>query len=393
MIRVLLICLTLAFLQGVHAQNLVANADFEDRNTCNEYRVHCAAEAWFRIPLAPVSPVNGTSGFLSNNHYENILVENNSKRGIFRSFIYTRLLCRLEKGRTYTFSAHFKSENGPFEFVNIQLLDFEPNRYQAKILRPQTPPLTITEQHLVTVRRKDWREYAISFVATGDKEYLLIGNLLPEDTKPKKKRGLVIYNIDNVSLRPAGKQDKACPEKNSNQVRLYQTNNRHTPNIFLDQDEFIVKKMTKDDSVVITKETVTAVPPVHTPVTATTVTPVVNDTLVIPDVLFKFDKSELNPVFAVRLDTLVDKIRNRSFQRIEVLGHTDSLGSTAYNQKLSQSRSETVKNYLVEKLNYPEEKIITKAFAATLPVSTNRTSAGRQKNRRVEIVLVRSHNQ
>jgi outer membrane protein OmpA-like peptidoglycan-associated protein len=392
MIRALMICLLLACLQGTYAQNLIANADFEDRNTCDEYHVHCAAEAWFRIPLAPVSPVNGTAGFLSNNHYENILVENNSKRGIFRSFIYTKLLCRLEKGRTYVFSAYFKSENGAFDFVNIQLLDFEPYRYQTKILKPPTPPLTITEQNLASVRRKDWREYAISFVATGEEEYLLIGNLIKDDPKAKKKRGLVIYNIDNVSLRPAGKQEKACPEKNNNQVKLYQTNYRHTPNIYLDEEEFTAKKKVVTDTV--TKKgpatvTVTAPPaPENPPVIAVAVPPV-NDTLVIPDVLFKFDKSELNPVFSVRLDTLVDKIRNRSFQRIEILGHTDSLGTNVYNQKLSQSRSETVKNYLVQKLNYPEEKIVTKAFAATLPVSTNRTSAGRQKNRRVEIVLVR----
>jgi outer membrane protein OmpA-like peptidoglycan-associated protein len=387
MIRVLLICLMLACLRGGYAQNLIANADFEDRNTCDEYHVHCAAEAWFRIPLAPVSPVNGTAGFLSNNHYENILVENNSKRGIFRSFIYTKLLCRLEKGRTYIFSAYFKSENGNFDYVNIQLLDFEPYRYQTKILKPPTPPITITEQNLANVRRKDWREYAISFVATGEEEYLLIGNLVKDDPKSKKKRGLVIYNIDNVSLRPAGKQEKACPEKNNNQVKLYQTNYRHTPNIYLDEEEHTAKKRVVADSV--SKQETVATPPLKESGPTTVVVPPVNDTLVIPDVLFKFDRSELNPVFSVRLDTLVDKIRNRSFQRIEILGHTDSLGTNVYNQKLSQSRSETVKNYLVQKLNYPEEKIVTKAFAATLPVSTNRTSAGRQKNRRVEIVLVR----
>lgn len=391
MIRVLLICLMLACLQRSYTQNLIANADFEDRNTCDEYHVHCAAEAWFRIPLAPVSPVNGTAGFLSNNHYENILVENNSKRGIFRSFIYTKLLCRLEKGRTYTFSAYFKSENGAFDFVNIQLLDFEPYRNQTKILKPPTPPLTITEEHLANVRRKDWREYAISFTATGEEEYLLIGNLVKDDPKAKKRRGLVIYNIDNVSLRPAGKQEKACPEKNNNQVKLYQTNYRHTPNIYLDEEEFTARKQVAIDSTP-KKETVTVAtppPPENPPPAAVVVAPPVNDTLVIPDVLFKFDRSELNPVFSVRLDTLIDKIRHRSFQRIEILGHTDSLGTNVYNQKLSQSRSETVKNYLVQQLNYPEEKIVTKAFAATMPVSTNRTSAGRQKNRRVEIVLVR----
>ncbi|MEO7531146.1 MAG: OmpA family protein, partial [Sediminibacterium sp.] len=116
---------------------------------------------------------------------------------------------------------------------------------------------------------------------------------------------------------------------------------------------------------------------------------VVNDTLVIPDVLFKFDKSELNPVFAGRLDSLIDKIRNKTFKRVEVLGHTDSLGNNAYNQRLSLNRAQTVKKYLMDNLYYAADIIVTKAFAATIPVSTNTTAVGRQKNRRVEIVLVK----
>jgi outer membrane protein OmpA-like peptidoglycan-associated protein len=72
-----------------------------------------------------------------------------------------------------------------------------------------------------------------------------------------------------------------------------------------------------------------------------------------------------------------------------VLGHTDSLGTDAYNIRLSQSRAETVKEYLIKHLNYPVDRIITKAFAASLPRSSNSTAAGRQQNRRVEIVLVK----
>ncbi len=386
MIRFLFACLLLACMGKSHAQNLVANGDFEDRNTCDEYHVQCAAEAWFRIPLSPVSPVNGTAGFLSNNSYENILVENSTNRGIFRSYIYTKLLCPLEKDKLYTFTAYFRSENGNFDYVNVLFTDFEPFRYQSKIYKSPAPPLTITAKELIDEKRKNWNEYAISFTATGNEKYILIGNLRNEDVKPKKKRGLVIYNIDNVSLRPAGYQGKGCPEKINSQKKLYLTNRRHTPHIFLDEEELIAKQPPADS---IKKETATNIPPKDTPAIALPIQPVINDTLVIPDVLFKFNRSELNQVFSIRIDTLIDKIRNRNFKRIEILGHTDSLGTNAYNLKLSHSRSETVKNYIIERLNYPPDKIVTKAFAATLPVSTNRTSAGRQKNRRVEIVLVK----
>jgi outer membrane protein OmpA-like peptidoglycan-associated protein len=119
------------------------------------------------------------------------------------------------------------------------------------------------------------------------------------------------------------------------------------------------------------------------------VPPVVNDTFIVPDVLFKFDKSELKPAFANRLDTLIDKIKTKTFKRIEILGHTDSLGNDAYNKNLSVSRAETVKKYLIDRLHYDPATIVTKGFAATIPVTSNATSAGRQRNRRVEIVLVK----
>jgi outer membrane protein OmpA-like peptidoglycan-associated protein len=384
MARSVITLLLLGCLHTASAQNLVANGDFEDRNTCYEYHVFCAAEAWFRIPLAPVSAINGTAGFLSTNHYENVLVENSLSRGIARSFIYTKLLCPLEKGKTYFITASFHSENGPFDSVNILLSDFEPYHYPGKMLHAPATILTITPKQVSDEKRKEWKEYTISFTAIGNEKYLLVGNLSPEAVRPKKRRGQVIYNIDNVSLKPAGKQDKGCPEKKDNQRKLYDNNFRHTPHVYLDDDEPVPPRPKPE----LPPKTTTPVPKTDTPVATITPAPV-NDTLVIPDVLFKFDRSELNPDFSVRLDTLIQKIRNKVFKRIEVLGHTDSLGNDAYNQRLSKARAETVKQYLVDRLHYPADIIVTKAFAATLPVSTNRTSAGRQKNRRVEIVLIR----
>ena len=167
----------------------------------------------------------------------------------------------------------------------------------------------------------------------------------------------------------------------NNKLKLYQNNLRHTPFNYIDDEAEVP---------VAEPETTRKDIPVIVPKPAPVLVPVVNDTLVVPDVLFKFDKSELNPAFAGRLDTLIRKIKNRTFKRIEVLGHTDSLGTDVYNQKLSASRATTVKKYLIDRLKYPEDNIITKSFAATLPVSTNKTKEGRQKNRRVEIVLIKN---
>ena len=69
---------------------------------------------------------------------------------------------------------------------------------------------------------------------------------------------------------------------------------------------------------------------------------------------------------------------------IVVSGHTDSVGSEAYNMKLGQRRADTVKSYLVER-GVSSSKITTKSFGESQPVASNSTAEGRAKNRRAEV--------
>lgn len=381
MTRLLLLLLSVACIGQIHAQNLVSNGSFEERNICTEFHVLCAPEGWFRIPLDPVSNYKGTAGFLIGNHHENIVMDNVQRPGIFRTYLYTRLLCPLEKDREYIFTASFRTPNNePLKHVDLGWFDFEPFHYQDRVGKAKEK-ISITEQNKTKDQQLGWKEYSIHFIATGEEQYVMIGNFGKETFPGKPQmRSLIIYEIDNISLLPADQSFKACKERDENQQILYLHNNRHTPGKFLDDDQPPKQLEVHKDSVIPTLPVV--VPPIIP-------APVVNDTLVIPDVLFKFDKSELNPVFAGRLDSLIDKIKNKTFKRIEVLGHTDSMGYDEYNKRLSLNRAITVKNYLIARLNYPADIIITKGFAATLPVTSNTTAAGRQRNRRVEIVLIK----
>ena len=360
-------------------QNLVANGGFEDRNICTEYRSGCSAEGWFRIPLSAVSNMKGTAGFFLGNHHETMVMEDVVRPGIFRSYIYTRLLCPLQAGRQYFIKASIHTADRYMDHVDMYLLDVEPFHYQRQVQRAGQK-LVIRPENKMLDKAGGWKEYLVSFTANGSEKYILVGNLTKGTIKGKEQNGLILYDIDDVSLLPSDSSVKACPERSSNEKRLYDNNYRHTPNRFLDDDE---NPQPVYASPVPAEEKL----PLPVPTESPRVTQ--NDTLIIPDVLFKFDKSELNVLFTNRLDTLVEKIRGRTFQRIEVLGHTDSLGTDAYNIRLSQSRAETVKEYLIKHLNYPVDRIITKAFAASLPRSSNSTAAGRQQNRRVEIVLVK----
>jgi OOP family OmpA-OmpF porin len=105
------------------------------------------------------------------------------------------------------------------------------------------------------------------------------------------------------------------------------------------------------------------------------------------DAFFDFDKSVLKPEGKAKLDDLTSKIKGINLEVIIAVGHTDSVGSDAYNQKLSVRRSEAVKAYLVSK-GIEKNRVYTEGKGEKQPVADNKTAEGRAKNRRVEIEVV-----
>ena len=105
------------------------------------------------------------------------------------------------------------------------------------------------------------------------------------------------------------------------------------------------------------------------------------------DAFFDFDKAVLKPAGKKSLDDLVSKLSDMNLEVIIAVGHTDSIGTDAYNQKLSIRRAEAVKAYLKGK-GVEENRIYTEGKGEKQPEASNKTSAGRAKNRRVEIEVV-----
>jgi OOP family OmpA-OmpF porin len=109
------------------------------------------------------------------------------------------------------------------------------------------------------------------------------------------------------------------------------------------------------------------------------------------DAFFDFDKAVLKPAGKSKLDELVANLKNLNLEVIIAVGHTDSVGSVAYNQKLSVRRAESVKAYLVSK-GVEANRVYTEGKGKSQPVADNKTAAGRAKNRRVEIEVVGTRN-
>jgi OOP family OmpA-OmpF porin len=129
------------------------------------------------------------------------------------------------------------------------------------------------------------------------------------------------------------------------------------------------------------------VPPVAAPAPAPKPKPVAEKVTFAADVFFDFDKSVIKPDGKSKLDDLSSKMRGINLEVVIAIGHADSIGTDAYNQKLSVRRAEAVKAYLVSK-GIEANRVYTEGKGEKQPVASNKTKEGRAKNRRTEIEVI-----
>jgi OOP family OmpA-OmpF porin len=129
------------------------------------------------------------------------------------------------------------------------------------------------------------------------------------------------------------------------------------------------------------------VAPVPVPAAAPSPRPTSEKVSFASDTFFDFDKTVVKPEGKAKLDTLIGQIKGIALEVVIAVGHTDSVGSDKYNDRLSQRRADSVKAYLVSKGIEPN-RIYTEGKGEKQPVASNKTPEGRAKNRRVEIEVV-----
>ena len=114
--------------------------------------------------------------------------------------------------------------------------------------------------------------------------------------------------------------------------------------------------------------------------------PPVQERLVLRGVNFATNSAAIDPVSEVVLDVTADQLRERPGLDIVVEGHTDSVGSEAYNEGLSQRRADSVLKYLVRK-GVPAGRLTARGVGESNPVASNDTAEGQALNRRVELEI------
>ncbi len=110
-------------------------------------------------------------------------------------------------------------------------------------------------------------------------------------------------------------------------------------------------------------------------------------TFVLDNVEFDFGKSFLRPSSYSTLDDLVDYLKRKTNERIEIGGHTDNVGSDAKNLVLSMERAKSIVEYLISK-GISNDRLVAKGYGAEEPIEENTTDEGRQKNRRTEVKIL-----
>ncbi len=110
-------------------------------------------------------------------------------------------------------------------------------------------------------------------------------------------------------------------------------------------------------------------------------------TYTLDNVYFDVNKATLRASSYKELNELVEYLNRKPDVRIEIAGHTDNTGTEQDNQVLSRKRAQRVREYLIEKGIDPD-RVIAKGYGESMPVATNETKEGRQKNRRTEVHIL-----
>ena len=377
-------CLTIKAQTGA---NLIYNPSFEEYLACPDkiepYGKMMEVIAWWQATNGSADYFNKCGGKqtaipknklgIQMPHSGVAMVGIYTSKTTYREYIQTELKEKLIKGETYRLSFYVSlSEYSSAAVATLGGL-FTPDRiedstreilaynertmhkfdvrerktsyFKPQVVNPFDKPIDNTQ---------DWTRIEGEFVAEGGEFYLTIGNFYPAEKSnvihPKHVTNLLpgaYYYIDDVFLSCL-----TCGKPKHIVTKAQNSSSEITITTIQDEKNYEVGQV-----------------------------------IVLKNIFFDFDKSILLPQSYVELKHLLDLLNQYPKMKISLSGHTDSYGSDAHNQPLSERRVLAVYNYLIIN-NIDQSRLTYSGFGSKFPMATNETDEGRAKNRRVEFKII-----
>ncbi len=270
----------------------------------------------------------------------------------YREHITSKLSQTLEKGFLYRVSFWVaRSEYSNFAVAQVGAY-FTDKPYIIKENAVHEPQISYKGGYLT---QKTWVEVCDTLVAEGNEQYISIGNFealgnakikkTTNNTQHLKKFSYnrAYYYVDMVSVEKIGKTPPLSPTPLAN-----------TP------PKVYISELGKLE---------------------------VGKTIILENIYFEFDKAVLLPASLPQLNKLKQFLLKESSLNIAIIGHTDSIGTAQKNLTLSERRAQSVVDFLVA-AGIANQRLKAKGYGATQPIASNQSEEGRQKNRRVELMIL-----
>jgi outer membrane protein OmpA-like peptidoglycan-associated protein len=279
--------------------------------------------------------------------------------------IATEIYPSLERNHYYLLKFYYKlasnsgiASNG----LGVYLSSSLPNYNEFEEYKYFEPQMHLDNSNIIN--NKEWKEFIGYFVAGGTEKYLTIGNFLPYDLQNTQvlRNGEPINEMDNYAY---------CYIDN---VQLFEISDiaKYQINTICTQIDLLPEIIIKP----------------HSNITSKLDTLPLNKPLILENVYFEFDSYQLSDKSFATLDSIVSYLIDHPNIEFIINGHTDNIGSIFYNQWLSTERAKAVYKYFYESGISPA-RMQYKGYGDKLPIAQNKTNEGRQKNRRVEIEIIK----
>jgi outer membrane protein OmpA-like peptidoglycan-associated protein len=285
-----------------------------------------------------------------------------------RTFIRTQLLCGLRNGNRYRVEFFIKSPHRILDSIGIYFSSTD-LLFDKRRLQTIEPSLYLADSHKQFKNDSSWQQVVLDYTAKGDESFFAIANFSKRDITGET--GIALENrffayVDNVSIVPLNPNEKLCDDWQTTMAGIYDQDERH---------EFLSRNIKN-------RRAFQPMPVVLEPNKIIRI-----DTLILQEVLFAVGKADLEKDSYILLDSFCRQVVGKKVDSVVVEGHTDNAGTNELNNRLSSARVQTVLNYFAGRAFVKPNRIIARAWGETKPVADNSTPQGRQRNRRVEVLV------